>query len=140
MVLPAETLYATQARALYEREGVSDRGRVRLYNWAEWGDRPDRWPLDRRGKMTLDRIVQKYGEQARIGLFMNTIIYTNPTAREMVTRILRQWMDYCRDHLGGRERIPRKDVRYLLRSVIKEVCSFVRQSLVEGTTPDGERA
>lgn len=68
---------------------------------------------------------------------MNTIIYTNPTVREMATRILERWMDYCKDRLGDRKSIPEKDVRYLLRSVIKEVFSFVRQQLGKETTAEG---
>ena len=133
-----ETLYATQANTLFEKEGLTPAGRTRMRTWADWGDQKDRWPLDKRGKLTRDRIVQKYGEQARIGLFMNTIINATPTVREMATEILRQWIAYCREHLGDRSSIPEKDVRRLLRSVIGEVFSFLRERLEENPADKGQ--
>ena len=124
-----ESLYTIRMRAFFESHEVDSKGRGRLRKWAAYSDKA--YPLDVRGKLTRDKIVQKYGDQARIGLFMNRMIVSNPGVRSLVTDVIEEWMDYCQKHLEGQRILSAFGARKLLRSIIVKVYELIRTKILD---------
>jgi hypothetical protein len=121
VIVALDGMWPEKGRAFFQKCGISGRGISRLREWAN---------LDRsfggQGAASRDRIVQKYGDQARIGLFVNKVLYAHPEVRRLASEILGDWMAYCATRCTGGAILSPRDARRLLRAVAVKVFAVLR--------------